>query len=249
MAPRRASGGRRERRTARRTVRLRRRLLVVAMVVAVVAVGGWKLTRSSLFELSGIDVVGARDVARERIVGASGLRLGQNMLGLNLDEVEQRIVALVPEVRSARAERDGTTHVRILVEARTPAVVTVGPTGRWLVDRDGRIIGPATDPRTALPVVRVASGATPVAGGAGAIADIWRAMRKDLASRVAWFDVPSLDEITFELGAATILFGGPGRVREKLEAIDLVMRRVAAEGKTLLRLDVRVPSRPAARVR
>jgi hypothetical protein len=74
-------------------------------------------------------------------------------------------------------------------------------------------------------------------------------MGKDLAARVAWFDVPSLDAITFEIGAATILFGGPDRVREKLEAIDVVSRRVAAEGKTLLRLDVRVPSRPAARVR
>lgn len=235
----------RGRRRRRPNVRRRRRVLAL-LVLTGLAAGGWQLARSSLFHLSRIDVVGAHMVARQAVLDASGLRVGQSALGLDLAAVERR-VARLPEVRRVRAERKGTAHVRITIEERTPAVVGAGPSGRWLLDRDGRVLGPAPD-ETALPVVRMSAGALPP-GAAGAVAAIWDSMADPVRARVRWFAAPSVADISFRLGDVAVVFGRAERVAEKIEAVLAVERRLAAEGRAPARIDVRSPRRPAARPR
>lgn len=225
----------------------RRRVVAVAALCAGLAVGGWSLARSSLFQLSRIDVVGLRILAPDAVIRASGLRVGQSMLGLDLDEVERRIVAGLPQVRWTSAGRDGATHVRIVVEERVPVLEARSPAGRWLLDRDGRVVGRARR-SGALPVVRVAGRPDLPAGAAEAVRAIWRALPRAMAADVAWFEAPSLGDLRFRLKGTLVVFGRPERIREKLDALVLVARRVAAEGRRLLRVDVRAPGRPAARV-
>jgi hypothetical protein len=83
---------------------------------------------------------------------------------------------------------------------------------------------------------------------ARAIHSIWETMDPATRRDALWFEVHSPTDIRFRLGRTAVLFGAPSDVADKLTAIELVRARVASQGRTLVRIDLSVPKRPAARV-
>ena len=52
----------------------------------------------------------------------------------------------------------------------------------------------------------------------------------------------------FRLGDALVIFGGPELATEKVRALNAVRRSVRADGRRLIRVDLRAPNRPAATI-
>jgi cell division septal protein FtsQ len=237
------------RRGSRRRLRRRRaRAVLILALVAATGYGGWQLAKSSLFQLSGVRVVGARRVSARDVMAASGLRIGQTMLGLDLGAVGRAVESALPDVRRARAMRDGATHLRIVIRERMPALLIHSPAGGWLADDAGHLIGRAPPGLRSLPVVRLPFLGEIDPEAAQALASIWDAMDPGMRLDALWFEIHSPSDIRFRLARTAVLFGGPGEVIDKIAALKLVRARVASQGRRLVRIDLTVPSRPAARV-
>lgn len=242
-----------ERRRAVRAERRRRRRRATAVAVLVVGVGSgaFALTRSSVFALQGIRVVGNRSVPAAAVIAASGLRTGQRVVGLDIRTAAARVERLA-QVADARVERDGALGLRIVVVERTPAVEIRWAAGRAYLDASGDgIEWAAAGDR--VPVIDVPGwytrDAPHVVGpeGVRAVASLWRALPGRWRRRITSFSVPVGERLAFDLGGARVTFGRAERVREKLSALELLLRYAARRGDRLVEADVRAPSRPAAR--
>jgi cell division septal protein FtsQ len=145
-----------------------------------------------------------------------------------------------------QVDRDGSTHVRIVVLERQAALVLATPAGRWTLDDAGHVIGPA-GPSTALPVVTAAALQQLPPPAAAGVHAVWDAMDRATRAQVASFQVSPQGDISFTLTGATVTFGDSDRIRDKLVALALIQRRVREEGKALYAIDVSAPDRPSAR--
>src|SRR2546426_10886338 len=101
-------------RLRRRPSRVWRRV-PIALTIVGLSTAALILARSSLFHVSRIDVLGAHMVSKDDVLRASGLHIGESILGLDLRAAE-REVAKLPQVEAVHARRRGATHVQILIE-------------------------------------------------------------------------------------------------------------------------------------
>jgi len=242
------------RKEVRRQTRKRRRRVTFATVTLIaLATGGWFMARSSLFALEGIEVTGTKLLTPAEVVQASGLRPGQSMLGLHTDRVRARIAAL-PLVRSVSVRRVPTSRVRISVVERVPSFVLETIEGRWLMDADGVVLGQA-DGAASLPTIEVGDPLSADTGDRLEAQDVrdamalWDALPRSM--RISGSVISSTSDAGLSLirTGSTIVFGSVDRLGEKLGAVRLVFDRVRRLGRTVVRLDVRSPERPAAKLR
>lgn len=81
-------------------------LLIAVALVSVIFVYCYQYVLTSpFFALEHVRIMGVGDSTKERLVRSCGLRKGQNILSLRLDEVRKKIEA-DPWIRSARVERE-----------------------------------------------------------------------------------------------------------------------------------------------
>jgi len=240
----------------RRAVRLehrrrRRRVALGVLLVAGLVAGGILLSRSLLFDLSSVRVVGADTVDAKEIVRASGLEIGQSVLTLDLDAIADRIERL-PGIRGAVVERDGSLAITITVTERTPAVEVRTGGRRWLLDADGQPVAATLPADAIVPVLKVRRapgvGAVVPRGATAAVLAVWDMLPDDVRAEVKHFITADDGGIEARLGRARVVFGSPERLPEKIEALRLVLVRVEQERRRLSYLDLRAPERPAARV-
>ncbi|MFA5889622.1 MAG: FtsQ-type POTRA domain-containing protein [Actinomycetota bacterium] len=240
-----------ERRRAVRADRRRQRRRVVLAVVMTIGAGwgAWALTRTSVFGLSEIEVVGNRTVARARIVEASGLQPGDNVMKIDLDAVALRVRAL-PALALARVKRDGSLKIRIEVLERAPVLEVRARSGRWVLDQTGQPLE-AAGPHGRIPVLtlrRDPDGASPGSDPAVRSAmRAWAVLPRSVRSRIRAFEDREDGMVVFRMHGIRVVFGGVDRVGDKLNAIDLVVARAAERGAVLEQVDVRAPARPTAR--
>jgi cell division protein FtsQ len=230
--------------------RRRRRITIAVVLIAGMAYGAWALTRSSVFSLQQIDVVGARTVSEQSIIDASGLRMGQSALGIDLGAVATRVRSL-PGIADARVVRQGSLAIRIEVVERIAAIEVRAGKAEWFLDQDGVQMEAAHRTSAVLPILELPSstGITSVSPtDEENVLAIWDEMQPSLRALVSSFALTGDHTITFALGRTTVIFGTADQITEKLLAVRLVRARVAAEHRTLIRLDVRAPSHPAARI-
>jgi cell division protein FtsQ len=104
----------------------------------VAALATFAAMRSPLFTAQHIRVTGIETLDHDGVVALSGL-VGENMIGLPVDEARQRILG-VPQVRSVEFVRRWPQTVTIRIEERVPfAIWTVG--GRdYVVDVEGFVL-------------------------------------------------------------------------------------------------------------
>lgn len=225
------------------------RLAAVLTLVVAVAAGAFVLTRSSVFSITSIQVLGERRTTEASIIRASGLQVGASALGADLERAREAIRGL-PGIASASVERTDGLAVRITVVERTPAIeIRLGGL-QWLLDRTGVLVDTAGT-AARVPVVIVA-GTDPVVGmdppiepsSVGPLLELRQALPRSVGHLMLHTD----RGISFQFGTTDIHFGGIDRIADKLRAIELVRRQVRRDGGRLLSLDVSAPSRPAAHV-
>ena len=242
------------RREVRRQHAYRRRRVTISVVVLIsLATGGWALARSSLFALDGIEVKGNTILSRAEVVQASGLRAGQSMLSLHADRVRARI-GRMPLVREVSVVRVPTNRLRITVVERAASFVLETAESRWYLDGDATLLGEITGTIPTLPTIRLQAPLTVDTGDRArtpALLDalrLWSALPDSLKAARSTIDATVPAGLTLERPDYDIKFGTLDRMQEKLQAIRLVLDRVRRSHDRVLALDVRSPSRPAARL-
>jgi cell division protein FtsQ len=236
-------------------VRRRRRVLGWALATLALAVGVAYLIRTPLFGLSAVRVDGVRAVSRAEVLAASGVRVGEPYLGLDLDAIRGRVAAL-PRVAAVRVARDYPSSLRITVTER-PAVASVSAGSvYWLVAADGTVLDAAGRRPRDLPYV--ASVPLPDGVGPGTrlppgneLANALAAlggMAPRLKAQVAGVNARSLDSLEFTLKDGTrVLYGLAADQPAKDAAVLLVRRTLEREGREAQRIDVRNPSTPTVK--
>lgn len=223
----------------------RLRLVLGLAAVASLAVGVIAFINSSMFDVDEIGVVGNERAATGAIVEASGIRVGQGLLEVDLDAAT-RSVELVPWVGTAALSRSWTGKIEIAVVERPPsAVIPAG--GRFaLVDDHGRQLE-IVDSRP--------DGYLPIRGieGSGVAGDpapdqilpvvaLAEALPDEMVARVTAIAVIG-DDIHIELADGGRANLGDGRdLGAKLQAFETVLARV--DLTCLDTIDVRVPAAP-----
>ena len=236
---------RREVRAQRR--RRRRRITVSVILVAAIGTGAWMMVRSRVFSLQKIDVVGTSVVSKQAVIDASGLHLGQSALGINLGAIAAR-VREVTGVEDARVTREGSLGIKITVLERTAAIEVQAGGEKWFLDQAGIQI-PTGQNNGMLPIVDLPSNidlSSFSVADEGNVLAIWAKMPAAMRAKLVSFALLPDHSVSFDLGTTTVVFGTADQIAQKLLAVQLVTKRVAADHRKVTRIDVRAPSRPAA---
>ncbi len=225
---------------------LRRLRLVIGLAaVTSVAVAVVAFVNSSWFDVDDVTVAGNERAASDAIVDASGIRVGQGLLEVDLDAAT-RSVELVPWVGTASVSRSWTGSIEISVVERPPSAVIPATGGFALVDDHGRQLEI---------VERRPDGYLPITGIEGSgiagepapdtilpVVALAEALPDEIIARVSAIAVIGGD-IHLELvegGRANL--GDGIDLGAKLQAFETVLARV--DLSCLDTIDVRVPAAP-----
>ena len=235
--------------------RRRRRVLVAGLIVGLLAVVLWRVSNSSLFGLTTVEVTGLHHLRRATVVDAAAVRIGEPVLRMDLGAVKVRVERL-PWVEHAKVSRAAPSGLRIELTERTAAATVPGRgAGRgryWLVAADGTVLEAAAARPAGIPFVDgvpvrdYAPGARlpaqgPLANALAALAGMDPHLRAQVTGVLARTEA----SLSFGLsGGGVLQYGIAERQAAKDEAALLLMRNAQAQGRKVVRIDVRAPRTP-----
>jgi cell division protein FtsQ len=238
----------RERRVAVARDAGRRRLRIVVIIGSAVSVLGaaYGITRTPVFDVDEVRVLGATQTPAPEIVRAGGLADHPQLADVEPTTVVARLERL-PWVQDARVVRHWPGTVEVTLVERTPMATLPAGGGGWaLVDDSGRILGVTPEPAPGLVQIGTtpapAPGANVPAATLGGLA-VLDALPPSLADRVNGLTIAEDGVIDVHaVGLPIIHFGPPTSVRSKLVALTTLVARTNLKGVSAI--DVRVPTAP-----
>jgi cell division protein FtsQ len=229
-----------------RSLGRRRRIALIAVGSVALVIGGITASRSSAFDVRGIEVSGNEHLHRPQVVRIADITDATNALWLDEGEAERRLEA-EPWIADADVRVTFPLNVEIVVRERTPVALAEGGLTS-LMAADGTALGSGTVPR-GLPVIEL-GGVRPVEGirpsPVGA-ARVLGAMTPALRAQVARIRV-LLDgtlEVRLREGP-TVSFGTPDDARRKAVTIRRMLAWARTQGTPLRTLSVVSALAPAA---
>mgnify|MGYP000303564184 CR=1 FL=1 len=238
----------RERRVAvlRDAGRRRLRMVLVALGLAGAVAVAFGLTRSPVFDVDEVRVLGAAKTTPTQIEEAGGLAGGPQLADVKPAVVAARLARL-PWILEAKVVRHWPGTVEVTVVERTPLATLPSAAGGWaLVDETGRVLEGTPEPAPGM--VQINAAGAPKAGQhvpaatLGAIG-VLGALPPSLAERVNGLTVSEEGMIDVHaVGLPIIHFGPPTAVRPKLVALTTLVARTNLQG--VKAIDVRVPTAP-----
>lgn len=228
-----------QRRRRARRWRMWRRVVLAVVGVGVVVGAAWLVFFSSALAVSGVQVVGTHVLSDTTVEQAAAVPLGRPLATADLDAVTRRVEAL-PAVKSVDVSRSWPHRVRVAVrERRAVAVVEDAKAGSGLqgVSADGVLFRRFAKRPPRLPMIHLTKRVgTPALAEAAAVAG---ALPSDLAPRVAFVRVASVDTITLQLrNGRQVRWGTADQSVDKGRVLAVLLRQHAAF------YDVSVPGRP-----
>jgi cell division protein FtsQ len=226
----------------RRAARLRRwrPLLIGVLVVALVSLGVYALYFSSWLTVRDVEVSGNSSLSAGRIESAARAPIDEPLASADLDAIRARVEAL-PPVKEASVSRSWPHTLHIDVVERTPMAVVNRGSGLQAVDEDGVLFGRYARQPKDLPLVR-----TDPDVKAEALAEAARvvgSLRADIAAKVRYVDVETVDEIRLLLSdGRSVMWGSAEQSAQKAEVLAVLL-----DQKQARRFDVSVPGRPTTR--
>lgn len=228
------------------------RLLTASITIAAVVYGSVMAYGSSPLKLKKVEIAGNSNVVANEVARSSGLVRGQHLLEISTARVAQRVES-IPWIDSARIERVLPSTVRITVNERKPVVVVEVEGRSFLCDKEGVLI--AEESRDLirfldLPIEAPMPGFHIKARQLDHAFAVVKSLDPSLKEKVRAVRAASVDRITLELKEGTlVLYGASEDTEDKNHAISQLVARYEAEDKEILQIDVRVPSRPAVKLR
>jgi cell division protein FtsQ len=233
-------------------VRRRRRQLAWFVALLLAAVGVSKLVASPLFGLSAVRVRGTMVISEDEVLAASGVRVGEPYLSVDLAAIRRRLEAM-PWVGQADVRRDYPSSLRITVVERTPVASIVAARRYWLVAADGVVLKAATAKPPGVPFVAdvpvpagIGPGARlPTDGPLSNAIDALGGLRPELGRLVVAVQARSVDSLQFRLrGGMRVLYGLAVDQPAKDTAVLLISDKLKRERRKVMLIDVRNPSAP-----
>lgn len=99
---------------------------------------------SSRFAIERLEVEGSQRFSDEQLLGLAGIRRGDNLFALDLEQAEQRLVSN-PWIESVRLTRKIPDRIAVQIRERTAAALASIDGGLYLVTREGYPIKPVED--------------------------------------------------------------------------------------------------------
>lgn len=224
---------------ARRWGALRVALVGVAAVV-LVGLAVWLVWFSRVLAVDGVDVHGTTLLSEAQVREVAAVPQDEPLARVDLDAARARIEALA-EVSSADVSRAWPDTVRIdVVERVSVALVDFNGTVRGM-DAEGVVFQDFSRPPQGLP--RVQSDGTPSADARREVAEVVSALPQDLARRVEYVEVETVDQISLALrDGRTVIWGSA----EESELKSQVAAQLLAQQRARS-YDVSVPEKPVTR--
>jgi cell division protein FtsQ len=244
----------RDERDRRRSAIARRRAALV--VLALFLFGGvvWgvaKLWQAPILPVKQVTVTGNRRLTKDAVLARAAIPGDATLVRLPSAEIQQRLLA-DPWIAEATVDRRFPDAVNVSIVERVPAaLVDAGGTELWLVSADGHWLGKRTADDTASVVtIRDIESLTPTAGVQAQAPELTNALAvlaglsPELKGRVRAVSAPTVDKTALVLKDDIQVFIGSA---DEIAKKDQLTRKILAEEKNVVYLNVRVTSRPTWR--
>lgn len=224
----------------------RRRLRLLLLIIAVLSlgVGGYFLSKSSLFDVDEIVIEGVSTELEGEVREAADINKGKPLLEVDSSSSSKRIEA-IPWVREARISRSWGGTITIRVSTREPVAAFLSEEGWVVVDIEGRVLDKEDElPYDLLPIEEEVGSLSigewapeqviPLIQVAGTIST---ELTGDVSS------IKGSNQIELLLfGGGKILFGDSSDIEEKALAAATILSQV--DQSSVLHIDVRAPLTP-----
>ena len=224
----------------------RRRLRLLLLIIAVLSlgVGGYFLSKSSLFDVDEIVIEGVSTELEGEVREAADINEGKPLLEVNSSSSSKRIEA-IPWVREARISRSWGGTITIRVSTREPVAAFLSEEGWVVVDIEGRVLDKEDElPYDLLPIEEEVGSLSigewapeqviPLIQVAGTIST-------ELTGDVSSIKGGNQIELLL-FGGGKILFGDSSDIEEKALAAATILSQV--DQSSVLHIDVRAPLTP-----
>ena len=224
----------------------RRRLRLLLLIIAVLSlgVGGYFLSKSSLFDVDEIVIEGVSTELEGEVREAADINKGKPLLEVDSSSSSKRIEA-IPWVREARISRSWGGTITIRVSTREPVAAFLSEEGWVVVDIEGRVLDKDDElPYDLLPIEEEVGSLSigewapeqviPLIQVAGTIST-------ELTGDVSSIKGGNQIELLL-FGGGKILFGDSSDIEEKALAAATILSQV--DQSSVLHIDVRAPLTP-----
>lgn len=214
---------------SRRQRRISKSAAVYIPVGALIIVVLTLLGISSFLRIMAIEVQGATRYSAEDVVSVSGISHGDNLLFLNMEAAERRIVTAMPFVSEAIISRIMPDTIKIEIVESIPAAFIELRGEFFIINSTGRVLertetSPAglVEIRGITPVEATPGAQLRVEGGAETNAQHMRYVlatfeREGILDEVSHLDVTNFAQINFGFqGRFNVLVGNRDNLRQKL---------------------------------
>lgn len=236
--------------------RQRRTLSLFALLIVVAGVS--VALRSSLFEITDIEVRGAGSERAAVVRRIAGISQGQHLLTAPLEQAQARVETL-PWVKRAVVHRAPPSTVAIDVIQRRPLLTVETGGSSWQVDEDSVLVNGG--PVKGAPVIEAVKVDLPKLGGVVEAATVRAAVAVHpqlpewLRNQVEAYEGNGTDDLTLRLAVASadeaeaqadpmtvrVRFGAPDDLALKSEVIRVLLPQAVEQERDL---DVRAPANP-----
>ncbi len=199
-------------------------LLVSLLVVLVLVVAMLVVYRTSLLAVRDVQILGAGTVPAQEVREAAAVPAGVPLASVDLTAVERRVDRL-PEVRTARVERDWPHSVRVTVTERTAVAAVPTGTRYRLVDRGGVVFRTTSSRPAGLPVMVVSRPGSTNAATRSAL-QVLANLTPGLRTRLVRLEAPRSTRIRLVLRAGRmVIWGDSSRSARKAAAATALLGR------------------------
>lgn len=219
------------------------RLVDAALVVGVVAAFVLALW-TPLLDVDEIRVEGAGRTTADMVLKTAGVNAGDSLISVDVGEVGERLAAL-PWVAQVTVRRGVDGTVAIDVTERTPVAIARSGARVLLVDRDGRVLGPAPAPDGVALIELTGVGEVPEPG-AFLPQELTEALvlaeRLGATAPGAFVSLDAAELVGRLVQGGAVRFGDASRIEAKLRSLRTVLDQV--DLRCLALIDLRLPGSP-----
>jgi cell division septal protein FtsQ len=234
-------------------------VFLILLIIVPIGILTWLLFFTKTFSVSGVTVVDARQNTEQEVRAITETAKGENILFAPTNQLEERILREVPQVRDVHILRKLPETLKVIVQEKTPALLLVSGGSYYFVDSHGIAYENASLdelPGVVLSTVKNSDSAAKVTLGTNAVEESFvhfleeaqKKLPEITHAEVAEIKIPSLAarEVHFLLNRNwKILMDTTRPAEDQLDVLSRLLEHTitSEEQQTLEYIDLRIANR------